>query len=88
MEEETGEGTRRELLDALRVEEEFGKVYIHIASDKCQKEKRKTINGDDLIWALTTLGFEDYVEPLKAYFIRYREKRYSWSARFQYIVCL
>ncbi|KAK4371335.1 hypothetical protein RND71_010810 [Anisodus tanguticus] len=43
------------------------------ASDKCQKEKRETINGDDLIWALTTLGFEDYVEPLKAYLIRYRE---------------
>lgn len=43
------------------------------ASDKCQKEKRKTINGDDLIWSLTTLGFEDYIEPLKAYLIRYRE---------------
>ncbi|XP_042395107.1 nuclear transcription factor Y subunit B-like isoform X2 [Zingiber officinale] len=35
------------------------------ASDKCQCEKRKTINGDDLLWAMTTLGFEEYVEPLK-----------------------
>jgi nuclear transcription Y subunit beta len=48
-------------------------VRWHRASDKCQKEKRKTINGDDLIWALTTLGFEDYVEPLKLYLQKYRE---------------
>ncbi|XP_033137094.1 nuclear transcription factor Y subunit B-10 isoform X3 [Brassica rapa] len=43
------------------------------ASDKCQREKRKTINGDDLLWAMTTLGFEEYVEPLKFYLTRYRE---------------
>lgn len=43
------------------------------ASDKCQREKRKTINGDDLIWAMSTLGFEEYVEPLKLYLFKYRE---------------
>jgi Histone-like transcription factor (CBF/NF-Y) and archaeal histone len=43
------------------------------ASDKCQREKRKTINGDDLLWAMSTLGFEDYVEPLKLYLHKYRE---------------
>lgn len=43
------------------------------ASDKCQREKRKTINGDDLLWAMSTLGFEDYVEPLKVYLHKYRE---------------
>ncbi|CAK7324505.1 unnamed protein product [Dovyalis caffra] len=43
------------------------------ASDKCQREKRKTINGDDLLWAMTTLGFEEYVEPLKIYLQRFRE---------------
>ena len=46
---------------------------IFRASDKCQKEKRKTINGDDLLWAMATLGFEDYIEPLKVYLARYRE---------------
>lgn len=46
---------------------------LHRASDKCQKEKRKTINGDDLLWAMATLGFEDYIDPLKAYLFRYRE---------------
>ncbi|KAH9331560.1 hypothetical protein KI387_003668, partial [Taxus chinensis] len=43
------------------------------ASDKCQREKRKTINGDDLLWAMSTLGFEDYIEPLKIYLHNYRE---------------
>lgn len=43
------------------------------ASDKCQREKRKTINGDDLLWAMATLGFEDYIDPLKIYLSRYRE---------------
>ena len=45
------------------------------ASDKCQREKRKTINGDDLLWAMSTLGFEEYVEPLKLYLSKYREVR-------------
>ena len=45
------------------------------ASDKCQREKRKTINGDDLLWAMATLGFEEYIEPLKVYLQKYREVR-------------
>ncbi|GLT88914.1 hypothetical protein SLE2022_069210 [Rubroshorea leprosula] len=52
---------------------EFISFITSEASDKCQKEKRKTINGDDLLWAMVTLGFEDYVEPLKIYLARYRE---------------
>ena len=43
------------------------------ASDKCMHEKRKTINGDDLLWAMSTLGFDKYVEPLKIYLAKYRE---------------
>nr|PNR57386.1 hypothetical protein PHYPA_004380 [Physcomitrium patens] len=49
------------------------KHAMNRASDKCQREKRKTINGDDLLWAMSTLGFEDYVEPLKVYLHKYRE---------------
>ncbi len=45
------------------------------ASDKCGKEKRKTINGDDVLWAMGTLGFEHYVEPLRQFLLRYREIR-------------
>ncbi|CAN1198074.1 Nuclear transcription factor Y subunit B-7 [Linum perenne] len=52
---------------------EFISFVTGEASDKCQREKRKTINGDDIIWAITTLGFEDYVGPLKSYLQKYRE---------------
>ena len=50
-------------------------VALRRASDKCQREKRKTINGDDLLWAMSTLGFEEYVEPLRVYLQKYREVR-------------
>uniref|UniRef100_K4DDT5 Transcription factor CBF/NF-Y/archaeal histone domain-containing protein n=2 Tax=Solanum lycopersicum TaxID=4081 RepID=K4DDT5_SOLLC len=52
---------------------EFISFVTGEASDKCQREKRKTINGDDIIWAITILGFEDYVLPLKQYLNKYRE---------------
>ncbi|GJS61067.1 nuclear transcription factor Y subunit B-1-like protein [Tanacetum coccineum] len=60
---------------------EFISFITSEASDKCQKEKRKTINGDDLLWAMATLGFEDYIDPLKAYLSRYREGDSKGSAR-------
>eukprot|EP00252_Welwitschia_mirabilis_P002323 TRINITY_DN12250_c1_g1_i1.p2 TRINITY_DN12250_c1_g1~~TRINITY_DN12250_c1_g1_i1.p2 ORF type:complete len:185 (-),score=7.31 TRINITY_DN12250_c1_g1_i1:621-1175(-) len=52
---------------------EFISFITGEASDKCQREKRKTINGDDLLWAMGTLGFENYLEPLKLYLHKYRE---------------
>ncbi|KAK6913794.1 Transcription factor CBF/NF-Y/archaeal histone domain [Dillenia turbinata] len=44
---------------------EFISFVTGEASDKCKKERRKTVNGDDICWAMKTLGFDDYVEPLK-----------------------
>ena len=35
---------------------EFISFITSEASDKCQQEKRKTINGDDLLWAMGSLG--------------------------------
>eukprot|EP00586_Coscinodiscus_wailesii_P011256 CAMPEP_0172501060 /NCGR_PEP_ID=MMETSP1066-20121228/145812_1 /TAXON_ID=671091 /ORGANISM="Coscinodiscus wailesii, Strain CCMP2513" /LENGTH=180 /DNA_ID=CAMNT_0013275649 /DNA_START=136 /DNA_END=681 /DNA_ORIENTATION=- len=52
---------------------EFISFITSEASDKCMQEKRKTINGDDLLWAMSTLGFDKYVEPLKLYLAKYRE---------------
>jgi nuclear transcription Y subunit beta len=52
---------------------EFISFITSEASDKCLQEKRKTINGDDLLWAMSTLGFDKYVEPLKLYLGKYRE---------------
>ncbi|XP_057548917.1 nuclear transcription factor Y subunit B-5-like [Amaranthus tricolor] len=52
---------------------EFISFVTGEASDKCHKEKRKTVNGDDICWALSSLGFDDYANPLKRYLNRYRE---------------
>nr|WLQ69698.1 NFY protein [Zingiber officinale] len=60
---------------------EFISFITSEASDKCQREKRKTINGDDLLWAMATLGFEDYIEPLKLYLQKYREGDSKVSAK-------
>ncbi|XP_060174715.1 nuclear transcription factor Y subunit B-4-like [Lycium barbarum] len=52
---------------------EFISFVTGEASDKCHNEKRKTLNGDDICWALGSLGFDDYVEPLKRYLHKHRE---------------
>jgi nuclear transcription Y subunit beta len=46
---------------------------VPLASEKCQQEKRKTVNGEDILFAMTSLGFENYSEALKIYLSRYRE---------------
>ncbi|KAL0711462.1 hypothetical protein Bca4012_018440 [Brassica carinata] len=51
---------------------EFISFVTGEASDKCHKEKRKTVNGDDICWAMANLGFDDYAEQLKKYLTRYR----------------
>ncbi|XP_044503820.1 nuclear transcription factor Y subunit B-4-like [Mangifera indica] len=52
---------------------EFISFVTGEASDKCHKEKRKTVNGDDICWALATLGFDNYADQLKRYLHKYRE---------------
>lgn len=44
-----------------------------VASEKCHQEKRKTVNGEDILFAMTSLGFENYAEALKIYLAKYRE---------------
>merc|ERR1712109_331897 len=52
---------------------EFISFIASEASDRCQAEKRKTINGEDILFAMSTLGLDNYVEPLKLYLQKYRE---------------
>eukprot|EP01097_Dermamoeba_algensis_P007022 TRINITY_DN4396_c0_g1_i1.p1 TRINITY_DN4396_c0_g1~~TRINITY_DN4396_c0_g1_i1.p1 ORF type:complete len:179 (-),score=33.76 TRINITY_DN4396_c0_g1_i1:159-695(-) len=52
---------------------EFISFITSEASEKCQQEKRKTINGDDILYAMSMLGFDSYLEPLKLYLHKYRE---------------
>ena len=40
---------------------------------RCEDDKRETINGEDIIFALSTKGFDNYVTPLKLYLQKYRE---------------
>ena len=46
---------------------EFISFITSEASDRCKHEKRKTINGEDVLWAMQNLGFDDYNAPLKIY---------------------
>lgn len=52
---------------------EFISFITSEASDRCHQEKRKTINGEDLLFALCTLGFDNYIDPLKMYLQKYRD---------------
>ena len=46
---------------------EFISFITSEACDKCKNEKRKTINGDDLIYSMNQLGFDNYIDILKIY---------------------
>jgi len=52
---------------------EFVSFITSEASDRCHAEKRKTINGEDILHAMQVLGFDNYVPPLKLYLNKYRE---------------
>ncbi|MEE6480121.1 hypothetical protein FKM82_012469 [Ascaphus truei] len=52
---------------------EFISFITSEASERCHQEKRKTINGEDILFAMSTLGFDSYVEPLKLYLQKFRE---------------
>lgn len=54
---------------------EFISFITSEASEKCQQEKRKTVNGEDILFAMTSLGFENYAEALKIYLSKYRESQ-------------
>ncbi|KAK2072860.1 hypothetical protein P8C59_007190 [Phyllachora maydis] len=54
---------------------EFISFITSEASEKCHQEKRKTVNGEDILFAMTSLGFENYAEALKIYLTKYREQQ-------------
>lgn len=64
---------------ALKAKELVGEIiteFISLVSsealDQCKLENRKTINGDDLLLAMSTLGFDKHVELLEDYLRKYR----------------
>ncbi|KDR76564.1 hypothetical protein GALMADRAFT_67248 [Galerina marginata CBS 339.88] len=54
---------------------EFISFITSEAAEKCQLEKRKTIGGEDILYAMGTLGFENYVETLKIHLAKLRQVR-------------
>ncbi|KAL8171725.1 hypothetical protein V2J09_023529 [Rumex salicifolius] len=52
---------------------EFISFVTGEASEKCHRENRKTLNGDDIIWALGSLGFDNHAEVITRYLTNYRE---------------
>lgn len=52
---------------------EFISFITSEASDRCLQEKRKTLNGEDILFAMQALGFDDYIEPLKIFLQKYRK---------------
>ncbi|GMG50283.1 unnamed protein product [Ambrosiozyma monospora] len=52
---------------------EFISFITSQAAEKCTIEKRKTLNGEDILFSMYSLGFENYAETLKIYLAKYRE---------------
>ena len=46
---------------------EFISFISSEALEKCTREKRKTISGEDILYSFAVLGFDLYVNPLKLY---------------------
>lgn len=47
------------------------------ANQRSQREQRKTVSAEDIIWAMSNLGFDNHVEPLTIYLQRHRESENS-----------
>ncbi|KAM7250832.1 hypothetical protein ACFE04_022715 [Oxalis oulophora] len=52
---------------------EFISFITGEANDRCQREQRKTITAEDILWAMGKLGFDDYIEPLTMFLNKFRE---------------
>lgn len=52
---------------------EFISFITSEAAEKCHMEKRKTIGGEDILYAMAALGFENYAETLKIHLAKLRQ---------------
>ena len=43
------------------------------AAEKCKKDKWKTINGDDIVFAMEALGFDAYLPGLRIFLDNYKK---------------
>ena len=52
---------------------EFISFLTSEAAERCALEKRKTIGGEDILYAMGSLGFEQYSETLKIHLAKLRQ---------------
>ncbi|XP_037469042.1 nuclear transcription factor Y subunit B-8-like [Triticum dicoccoides] len=52
---------------------EFISFVTGEANERCRMQHRKTVNAEDIVWALNRLGFDDYVVPLSVFLHRMRD---------------
>ncbi|KAL5514253.1 hypothetical protein ACEPAG_2341 [Sanghuangporus baumii] len=50
------------------------------AAEKCGLEKRKTVGGEDVLYALASLSFDIYSETLKIYLAKLRQHQTTNAA--------
>ncbi|KAL5476902.1 HAP3_1 [Sanghuangporus weigelae] len=59
---------------------EFISFVTSEAAEKCGLEKRKTVGGEDVLYALASLGFDNYSETLKIYLAKLRQHQTTNAA--------
>lgn len=81
-------GTAKIAKDAKECVQECVSEFISFitseAAEKCALEKRKTIGGEDILYAMINLGFENYAEVLKIHLAKLRQVsmvRYNVAGR-------
>ncbi|KAK4048207.1 transcriptional activator hap3 [Microbotryomycetes sp. JL201] len=71
--------------DAKEIVQECTSEFISFitseAAERVSAENRKTINGEDILIALQTLGFENYAQVLTIYLAKYREHQKTVGKR-------
>ncbi|WVO23063.1 uncharacterized protein IAS62_004408 [Cryptococcus decagattii] len=60
---------------------EFISFITSEAAEKCLNEKRKTLNGEDILTSMRALGFDNYEGVLRVYLAKYRDSHHSIPKR-------
>lgn len=51
------------------------RFILHLTAEactKCEREGRKAIGGDDILWSVDRLGFKEYEAPLRTFLRKHR----------------
>ncbi|KAF8318693.1 hypothetical protein DL93DRAFT_2075574 [Clavulina sp. PMI_390] len=59
---------------------EFISFITSEAAEKCLLDKRKTVGGEDILYAMSSLGFGDYATVLQIYLAKLREQTLATAA--------